>query len=84
MIDQIIGYVAAAITTSAFVPQVIKVLRHKDTKAISLSTYLILAVGVSTWLAYGIMVESYPIIVANSLTLSLIIMIIAVKLKNRD
>ena len=81
MNPEIIGYVAACLTTFCFIPQVIKVVRDKDTKAISLGMYLVYICGLFTWLAYGFMLNSMPMILANIVTISLVIPIIVMKIK---
>ncbi len=78
---EILGLVAAFITTSGFIPQVYKVWKEKSTKDISLATYLILTLGLSLWLVYGIFIESLPVILANGVTLLLVILILTLKLK---
>ncbi len=67
----IVGYSAGALTTIAFLPQVIKAWRTRRTADLSLSMYLTFSVGVALWLVYGILLVSVPIIVANILTLLL-------------
>ena len=63
-----VGYVAAVLTTYAFVPQAVKVWREDDTKAISLGMYSLLVTGIALWLVYGFSIESYPMIISNSIT----------------
>ena len=75
------GYVAATLTTIAFVPQAIKTLRSRDTRSISLGMYLAFTVGVAFWLAYGIFLQSWSMIVANIITLALSGTILAMKLR---
>jgi MtN3 and saliva related transmembrane protein len=77
----LIGLAAAACTTGSFLPQALKVIRTKDTHAISLSMYVILVVGVALWLAYGIFLHDIPIIVANLLTLVLAGTVLGLKIK---
>jgi MtN3 and saliva related transmembrane protein len=77
----IIGYVAATLTTVCFIPQVIKVVRDRETKGISLLMYSIYIVGLFGWLTYGILLESPPIIIANIVTISLVIPILVMKIK---
>jgi MtN3 and saliva related transmembrane protein len=77
----IIGFVAAVFTTSGFLPQVYKIFRTKSTKDISFAMYMVLAIGTLLWLLYGIMIKELPIIVANSISLSLISAIIVLKVK---
>ena len=79
---EIIGLVAAALTTSAFIPQVYKVYKEKSAVGISLTMYLIFFVGLSLWLFYGYLVGSISIVIANGVTLILAAIIIYYKLKN--
>ena len=79
---EIIGLVAAALTTSAFIPQVYKVYKEKSGVGISLTMYLIFFVGLSLWLLYGYLVGSISIVIANGVTLILAAIIIYYKLKN--
>jgi MtN3 and saliva related transmembrane protein len=76
----IIGYCAAFMTTLGFLPQFIKVARTKQTKDISLWMYIILITGVILWLIYGIFKIDWPIIVANIITLTLVIPILILKI----
>ena len=77
------GYVAATLTTLAFVPQAVKTIRSRDTKAISLVMYVVFTVGVVFWLAYGIALRSWPMIVSNIITLGLSGTILWLKLRYR-
>lgn len=77
----IISAVAATLTTAAFVPQALHIIRHKETRAISLFMYISFAVGVALWLLFGTMIGNWPIIVSNGITLLLALAIIAMKLK---
>jgi MtN3 and saliva related transmembrane protein len=61
----IVGFIAAIFTTFAFVPQVIKVWRTRSTADISLGMYSLFTLGVALWLAYGILLNAWPIILAN-------------------
>ncbi len=83
MAHTIIGIIAGTLTTIAFLPQVIKIYRMKDASELSLTTFSIFSLGVLFWLIYGILVHELPIILANSITLILIIAIIVMKLKYR-
>lgn len=76
-----IGFIAAALTTTAFVPQVIKAWRTRSTQSISLRMYLMLCTGVLLWLVYGIEINSLPIILANGVTLILTLSILALKIQ---
>lgn len=77
----VLGYVAALLTSGAFVPQAVKTIRSRDTRAISLWMYLVFTAGVGFWLAYGVALESLPIILANVVTFLLAATILALKLR---
>jgi MtN3 and saliva related transmembrane protein len=78
---EILGFLAAVCTTASFVPQVWHILKTRDTRAISLMMYLLFTVGVVLWLVYGIMIGSTPVIVANSITLVLALVILTCKVR---
>ncbi len=82
-ISEIIGYAAAALTTASFVPQAVHTFKTKDVRGISLTMYSIFVVGISLWLIYGLMLDAWPIVVANLVTLTLATAILAMKLKYR-
>ena len=75
------GYVAATLTTLAFVPQALKTIRSKDTRSISLGMYVVFTIGIAFWLAYGIVLGSLPMILSNIVTFGLSATILAMKLK---
>ena len=77
----IIGAVAAFLTTVSFVPQAAKVLRTRETEAISLVMYSMFTAGVATWLAYGILTTQWSIIIANAITVVLAGTILVMKLR---
>ena len=76
-----IGSAAAALTTTAFIPQVWRVWHTRHTADISLVMYILFTIGVALWLSYGILLESWPIIIANSVTLLLAGMVLTLKIK---
>jgi MtN3 and saliva related transmembrane protein len=76
----IVGYVAGALTTISFVPQVVKAWKMRETRDLSLAMLVLFAVGVILWTLYGIWVESLPIIVANIITFTLILVLLGLKL----
>jgi MtN3 and saliva related transmembrane protein len=76
------GYAAALCTTSAYVPQVIRVWRTRSTKDISLKMFLVLVTGLALWLTYGFWKGEVPLIAANSITLMLASTILYFKLKH--
>ncbi len=65
-----IGYAAAICTTSAYFPQVVRVVRTRSTRDISLWMCLVLVTGVALWFAFGLMKGEWPIILANGITLA--------------
>lgn len=75
-----IGYLAAALTTSSFVPQALLTLRTRNVSGISLGMYSVFTVGVALWLAYGVALGEWPIVIANALTLALATTILSVKI----
>jgi MtN3 and saliva related transmembrane protein len=83
MNPQWLGMLAAFCTTFAFVPQVIKVIRDRDTRGISLGMYSIFCVGVALWLSYGVLIGDLPIIVANVVTLALASCVLIISWRGR-
>ncbi len=79
MTTDLLGYIAAFLTTASFLPQVIRTLRTGDTRSISFTMYLMLVAGVATWLAYGLLLGALPIVLANGMTLVLSSIILAMK-----
>ncbi len=78
---ELIGGMAATLTTTAFIPQVWQVWRTRHTKDISLAMYATFTCGVALWLGYGILLEAWPIIIANSITLLLAGTVLILKLR---
>jgi MtN3 and saliva related transmembrane protein len=76
-----IGAIAATLTTCSFIPQVWRVLRTRHTQDISLLMYAFFTLGVALWLAYGILLDAWPIIIANSITLLLAGAVLVLKLR---
>lgn len=77
----VFGTCAATLTTVSFVPQVWQVLKTRHTGDISLAMYGLFTSGVALWLAYGLMLGAWPIIIANGITLLLAGMVLAMKLR---
>ena len=67
--SELVGYLAAGLTTVSFFPQAIKTLRSGDTKSISLGMYGLFTSGVALWSLYGLLVKDGPVLVANLITL---------------
>ncbi len=78
---EMLGSAAACITTLCWVPQALQIIRTRETRSISLSSQGAFAVGTALWLVYGIMIGSWPVMVANGLTLILVGSIIGLKLR---
>ena len=76
----IIGFAAGALTTISFLPQIIKAWKTKHTSDISLGMFVILTTGIFLWLAYGILINSLPIIIANAVTLMLVATMLILKI----
>lgn len=76
----LLGYLAAFCTTVAFVPQAWKVYRTKQTNDLSLGMFALFTTGVALWLAYGVLIASAPIYIANTFTLLLAGYILVMKL----
>ena len=80
-IEILVSAVVATLTTAAFVPQAMHIIRYKETRAISLFMYVSFAVGVALWLVFGALIGNWPIMLSNAITLMLALAIIAMKLK---
>ncbi|WP_368031475.1 SemiSWEET family sugar transporter [Arcobacter sp. s6] len=78
--QELVGSLAAFLTTVAFVPQAYKIYKTNQTKDLSLSLFLIFSSGVFMWLIYGIMIKDFPIMIANTITLFLSLYILYKKI----
>ena len=76
-----LGFFAAFCTTIAFVPQLVRVIRRRSAKDVSLPTFLLFSIGVFVWLIYGIDIGSRPVIASNGVTLVLSLGILILKLR---
>ena len=86
MIDQneLIGFIAAVCTTFAFLPQVIKVWKTKQTKDLSLRMYTVMFIGICLWFVFGLRINSLSIILANIVTGFLVFTILVYIFKNKE
>ncbi len=75
----LLGTLAATLTTLSFLPQALHTLRTRDVSGISLAMYSAFTLGVALWLAYGVMLGEWPIIIANAFTLALASIILFIK-----
>jgi len=78
---EVVGYVAAACTTAAFVPQLVRVWRLRSARDISLVTFVVFSAGTAIWWLYGVLIGSWPVIVANGVTLAIALTILALKVR---
>ena len=76
-----IGYVAAVCTTTSFVPQLVRVVRLRSARDISLGMFLIFSFGTLMWMTYGWLAHSMPVVVSNAVTAVLAISIMLLKLR---
>jgi len=80
-----LGFTAAFCTTAAFVPQLVRVLRLRSARDVSLPTFVMFTAGVFLWLLYGIDIGSKPVIASNGVTLAISASILILKIRyNRD
>lgn len=82
LINEALGAVAGTLTTVSFVPQVVKTLRSKSTRDISLSMWLLFTTGVACWIVYGIAIGSASVTITNVITLILAGTVLTIKLRN--
>ncbi len=78
-----LGLVAGALTTAAFLPQLVKAWKSRSTKDISLLMYVVTCTGISLWLIYGLCIGSLPVILANAATLLIAMAILILKIRFR-
>jgi MtN3 and saliva related transmembrane protein len=77
----IIGALGAVLTTVCWLPQALKVLREKDTRALSLVANAAFALGMVLWLVYGLALDDWPLIGSSGVTLALMLPILGLKLR---
>ncbi len=79
-LETILGYLAATLTTCSFLPQAIRIYKTKNTSAISVWMYSIFSAGVFFWLIYGCLIQAWPVVLANGITLLLSLWILWMKI----
>jgi MtN3 and saliva related transmembrane protein len=79
-LSDLVGYLAAALTTTAFIPQALLTWRNKHADGVSLGMYIVFTMGIAMWLIYGICMQMWPVIVANAITLMLASFILMMKI----
>ena len=80
---ELIGYAAATLTTLAFIPQVLHTWRKRSAHGISLGMYATFTGGVMLWLVYGVLLDAWPVVVANAATLALALSMLIMKVRFR-
>jgi MtN3 and saliva related transmembrane protein len=81
--SEIVGYIAATLTTASFIPQAWHTFKTRDVRGISLGMYGTFTLGVAGWLLYGVLLGAWPIVIANAITLILAAGILGMKLRYR-
>jgi MtN3 and saliva related transmembrane protein len=81
LLIETVGAIAACCTTLCWVPQAVRIIRTRDAKAISLWTQAVFTFGLVLWLAYGVLLGSFPLIVANTVTFALAATILVLKIR---
>ncbi|HEX5698556.1 MAG TPA: SemiSWEET transporter [Rhodoferax sp.] len=82
-LTDLIGTLAAVLTTVSFLPQAVHTFRTKDVRGISLGMYSAFTLGVALWLVYGLLLGAWPVVIANVITLALASTILVMKLRYR-
>ena len=75
-----LGYAAACLTTASFVPQAWLTFRTRDVRGISLAMYSVFTLGIAAWLAYGLLIRAWPVVIANIVTFVLAAAILTMKI----
>lgn len=82
-LPDLIGTLAAVLTTASFLPQAWHTFQTKDVRGISLGMYSVFTSGVAMWLVYGILLSAWPIVISNAITVALASAILVMKLRYR-
>ena len=81
MMTDLIGMTGATLTTVCWVPQAVRIMRNRDTRAISIVGSATFSVGIIFWLIYGVVLADWPLIASNTVTLVLMLIIVAFKIR---
>ncbi len=79
--SELIGYLAASLTTASFIPQAWLTFKTRDVSGISLGMYSVFTTGIALWLVYGLMIQAWPVVIANVITLGLAASILVMRLR---
>lgn len=77
----IIGIIAGTLCTISFLPQLFKIIKTRHTKDLSLTMFIIFAIGVFLWLVYGLLIKEWPVIIANAIVFLFAVFIVSMKVK---
>jgi MtN3 and saliva related transmembrane protein len=80
-LPDLIGTLAAVLTTASFLPQALHTFRTKDVSGVSLGMYSVFTAGVAMWLVYGLLLQAWPVVISNLVTLGLASAILFMKLR---
>jgi len=80
---EIIGLLAAILTTACYIPQAMHVIRERNTGGISLLAYLTLFAGIALWFVYGMLIHDFPLLLANGISLPLVFLVVLMKLRHK-
>ncbi|WP_394824624.1 SemiSWEET transporter [Pendulispora albinea] len=80
-LSELVGYVAASLTTAALIPQALLIWRTRRAEGVSIGMYIVFSTGVALWIAYGLSARAWPVVVANVVTLGFSLWILAMKLR---
>jgi len=61
----VVGTVAALLSITSFAPQILKIWKEKDASSVSLRTYIVTVTGFACWIAYGVLIKAWPVVVSN-------------------
>jgi MtN3 and saliva related transmembrane protein len=79
-----VGFIGGVFSSISFLPQVIKLWKTRSAKDLSMMTLLFLIVNVCTWLAYGVLIHAWPLIVTNAIVLSMVLLMVYFKLTFKE
>ena len=74
-----VGVAAALFSMASFVPQILKILREREAEGVSLRMYVVTVTGFCLWVAYGLLIKSWPVAASNVVNLGLAATILALK-----
>jgi MtN3 and saliva related transmembrane protein len=79
LIANTVGVAAALCSMTSFAPQIVKIWRDRDASEVSLAMYLVTVTGFSLWIGYGVLIQSWPVTVSNTVCLAMSAAVLALK-----